>query len=421
MDEVAPTFQSLLQNNKNIEFVQRNIDGIDINNNEIYLSNTNTKQKNEKLKPEIINYKSLVVATGASIDLSSIKGANEYALPFYTLQNCYDLRKQLSVLDLYIKEQIKLQKEEEQEKEESNKKEISVVIVGGGYGGVELALNIKERLSIACGNNDNKNDMNLSIKITILHRGQEILQYANDYNRNNGQKRLRDAGIETCTGQSVIEVKPLPATESTSALKHRCQIVTTDSTYDADLLLWTAGSMSKNEQRDILNSNLPRDSYGRIITNQFLQVKDVPNVYALGDCARSKKIPYGATAAVAMQQAPVVAWNVFASTRMEQEEDDQEQQKGIDYNGGSSNQFDPLPFEYLDLGQMMTLGSDDATIASPSGLFELDGSIASVARRLIYAVRMPTLQQALTAAISSTSKRFERSSLKKVNKVIDWK
>jgi len=41
------------------------------------------------------------------------------------------------------------------------------------------------------------------------------------------------------------------------------------------------------------------------------------------------------------------------------------------------------------------------------GLVEASGPAASVLRRLIYAVRMPTTQQALTAAISSATKRFE--------------
>ena len=75
----------------------------------------------------------------------------------------------------------------------------------------------------------------------------------------------------------------------------------------------------------------------------------------------------------------------------------------------------------------MTLGGDDATISS-MGVVEVNGIAASVLRRLIYAVRMPTLQQGLTAAVSSSSKRFQSvlsSSSKKSDgkskKIITWK
>jgi NADH:ubiquinone reductase (non-electrogenic) len=419
----------LLQNNDNIQFVQKSIHGIDVNNNKVYLTDCNSdKCSTTSTALESIPYNSLVVATGSSINLSFIPGATQYALPFYTLQHCYQLRKQLSILDLYIQQ---LQNNNtnntnnSNNSNNSNEKEVSIVIVGGGYSGVELALNLRQRLNTC---NDNKSTV-VNINITILHRGQEVLQYANDYNRRNGQQRLENAGIDIITQQSVVQVLPPPSeqqlavsqsssTEEASLLKHRCRIITnTNSTIDADLLLWTAGAMSNNEQRDILNSKLPRDTYGKIITNQFLQVKNYPNIYALGDCARTKKVPYPATAAVAMQQAPVVAWNIFSSNIKLRQKQDSHLNLDI---ANTYTDYEKLPFEYLDLGQMMTLGGDDATISS-FGVFELDGSIASFARRLVYAIRMPTLQQALTAALSSTNKRLEKSGITKVKKIINWK
>mmetsp|Transcript_3662 Transcript_3662/g.4814 ORF Transcript_3662/g.4814 Transcript_3662/m.4814 type:complete len:563 (+) Transcript_3662:201-1889(+) len=425
LEEVAPTFKSLLKNTNNIQFLQRNIQGIDKDNQQIYLTN---KQQEHQSPTECIPYKSLIIATGADINLSSIPGTKEYALPFYTVEDCYELRKRLSLLDELIKSQIR---QKLSSSKDDNDISFKVVIVGGGYSGVELALNLKERLNYSnlLKRDDKKNsDINVNIEISILHRANEVLQYATDYNRVNGQQRLKDANIELLTKRSVVEVLP-PAEQndllddnSTNGWKGRCRIIAsvkgdeqqhndTLETIDADLLLWTAGAMSKNEPRGILNSKLPRDANGRIVTNQYLQVKDETNVFALGDCARVKRIPHGATAAVAMQQAPVVAWNAFSS--MNQEDNKIKNLKNV--------KLDLLPFDYLNLGEMMTLGGDDATIAGPSRLFQLDGSVASIARRLIYAVRMPTLQQALTAAKSSTSKRLEKSSLEKVEKVINWK
>ncbi len=472
---MAPTFQSLLKDkdSDNIEFLQRNIQGIDVENNLVYLTSTSTSTgtSTESTTTECIPYKSLVVATGSSINLSSIPGASRYALPFYTVQDCYELKKQLNVLDVYISKLLQdkySDSDNGSDKEKKKEEEVSIVIVGGGYGGVELALNLRQRLSMyetkdstMSTRTRTRSSRDVEIKITMIHRGQEVLQYANEYNRKNGQERLKSANVDICTNTNVVEILPpmssQASTSSTSsssssskeqaALKYRCQIVTsskttdsetdTDSdtdtkptvpattTFDADLLLWTAGATSKNEPQNVLNSILPRDAKGKIITNKYLHVNTMPNVYALGDCARCRKVPYAATAAVAMQQAPVVAWNVFASTlndmNIGENDNGNHQQQLQQQQLQQQKKYELLPFDYLDLGQMMTLGSDDATISSPTGLFELEGSLASVARRLIYAVRMPTLQQALTAALSSTNKRLEKGSLNKVKKVIDWK
>lgn len=389
LDEVAPTFESLLDGT-GIKFEQASVAGIDADQQNVYLENK------EKLK-----YDSLVVATGASVNLEFIQGAEKYALPFYTLDDCLELKKRLTFLDALIATS-------------TSKEELNVVIVGGGYSGVELALNMKERL----GSYENLN-------VTIVHRGNEILEYATDFNRNTGVRRLEDNGVKTLTGVSVVEVLELEGESQNdfSELKGRCKIVVENGSskeqdiLNADLLLWTAGSMSTNVQKGILNSKLPRDASGRLVTDSYLKVKDYDNIFALGDCARVKKVPYGATAAVAMQQAPCAAWNVYSQVMLNDE----------DIKEGEKENLQPIPFSYLNLGEMMTLGGDDATISS-MGVVEVNGIAASVLRRIIYAVRMPTLQQGLTAAISSSSKRFEsvlssssKKSGGKSKKIISWK
>jgi len=401
LNEVAPTFTDLLQGT-NIQFRQANIQGIDIDNDTVYIDNE-AKASGSSSKPSSkIHYDSLIVATGADVNLKSIPGAESCALPFSTIGDCLELRKRLTLLDSIG---------------EDLESEIDVVIVGGGYSGVELALNLKERLG----------DVGKGAKVTLVHRGSEVLEYATEYNRKTGIERLEKAKIDIVTGTSVTEVtaNTSNADKGASELKNRCTVTVERSSKDgetkskdslnADILLWTAGAMSTNTQRGILNSNIPRDSSGRIVTNQFLAVKGTDNVFALGDCARVKKIPYGATAAVAMQQAPFAAWNVYASLLSSTSSGAKNQDK---------EKLKPLPFSYLDLGEMLTLGGEDATISS-MGLVEVSGSAASVLRRLIYAVRMPTSQQALTAAISSTNKRFESILLSKgkdvpKKKIINW-
>ena len=60
-----------------------------------------------------------------------------------------------------------------------------------------------------------------------------------------------------------------------------------------------------------------------------------------------------------------------------------------------------LRVRYIPLGEMLSLGNTDAAITSLGGLVTLDGPVASAARRLVYAARMPTNQQRVTAAVSA--------------------
>ena len=62
----------------------------------------------------------------------------------------------------------------------------------------------------------------------------------------------------------------------------------------------------------------------------------------------------------------------------------------------SLNDEKSLAFRYTNLGEMLTLGDFDASVSGPSaleGLIKLSGPVASAARRVVYAARMPTADQ----------------------------
>jgi NADH dehydrogenase len=161
----------------------------------------------------------------------------------------------------------------------------------------------------------------------------------------------------------------------------------------------------------IRNSILPRDAMGRILTSSTLNVPEYPNIFAIGDCSRPRKVPYPGTAQVAMQQATVASWNVFATLTTNNRR----------IGGGDDERGIPklLPFNFISLGEMMTLGSEDATISTLGGNVELSGPVASWLRRLIYAVRMPTPRQALTAAVDGTGRKLARGARRR--KSVEWK
>jgi demethylphylloquinone reductase len=94
------------------------------------------------------------------------------------------------------------------------------------------------------------------------------------------------------------------------------------------------------------------------------------------------------TAQVAFQASEVAAWNVWSSL--------------------SASAPGPLDFRYTPLGEMLTLGPMDAAVSGLKGLFQLEGPPASLARRLVYVMRMPTGGQRLRAAKSWVRGRAER-------------
>lgn len=158
-----------------------------------------------------------------------------------------------------------------------------------------------------------------------------------------------------------------------------------------------------------------------------MRVVSQKRVFALGDDAviddslTSEGIRLPATAQVALQQADYVSWNLWASI----------------------NNKPLLPFRYQHLGDMMSLGTENAAIALPVSLprsvndairespflpvakfFGLDlgggsdlkdqrptleGQLAAVLRRAAYWYRQPTQEQ---------RSRIVQSYLKKVSKSI---
>ena len=390
-EEVAPTFKSLLEGT-DIDFVLCGVDGVDATTNTIYASSATS---GDSMK---MDYDALVVATGADLNLASVPGAEEHAIPFYTIEQCYELRKRFNVLDSISERR-------------SDGEPLKVVIIGGGYSGVEMSLNTLERL----GGGD-------KVEVTLVHRGEEILQYATDFNRKTGQESLKKAGFQVMTKTNVVEIASADNDDGQSDNDQKCRVKVQssisgdESLLDADLLIWTAGATSTNTQSGVLNSVLPRDETGRLVTGKLARVRETENVFAVGDCSRARKVPYAATAQVAIQQAPVAAWNVFATIMNKEGRRDR-----------SGDEYKLLPFEYLNLGEMMTLGSDDATISSLGGLVQLNGPAASIARRLIYAVSMPTVRQGVTAAIESTGRRVSsvgegaQNKKRRKGKLVKWK
>jgi demethylphylloquinone reductase len=156
------------------------------------------------------------------------------------------------------------------------------------------------------------------------------------------------------------------------SLEYRGQV----DTIPVDVVLWTVGTRIAPVVQEL---PLKQNQRGQLVLTPTLQVVDHAEIFALGDLAEcvdaeGQKVP--STAQAAFQQADYVGWNLWAKVT----------DKPL------------LPFRYQALGEMMTLGKDNATL---SGLgVKLDGPFAHIARRLLYLYRMPTLDHQVKVGLN---------------------
>jgi NADH dehydrogenase len=322
--EIAPPFEELLRETE-IRFHQGQVTAIDIENKQVQI-NAN----------RYLSYDQLVIAMGGKSPIPTVPGAQEYTLPFRTLEDAYRLKERLRLL------------------EQSEAEKIRAVIVGGGYSGIELACKISDRLGERG-------------RIRVIERSNTILSLSPEYNRETAQKALESRGIWLD-----LETEVETVTADSLDLHYKGQI----DTIPVDLVLWTVGTQVSELIRDLPLSSNPQ---GLLNTNIYLQARDYPEIYAIGDVAHcedatGQRVP--ATAQVAFQQSDYCAWNIWATL----------------------THRPLLPFRYQALGEMLSLGTEDATL---SGLgLKLTGPAAAIARRLIYLYRLPTWQHQLTVGFN---------------------
>ncbi|XP_056168602.1 alternative NAD(P)H-ubiquinone oxidoreductase C1, chloroplastic/mitochondrial isoform X2 [Syzygium oleosum] len=337
-----------------------------------------------------VEYDWLVLALGAESKLDVVPGAAEYALPFSTLEDAL-VDNKLKALE---------------RRNFGKGSEIRVAVVGCGYSGVELAATISERLrergivtainveTTICptappGNRE------AAMKVLSSRKVQLLLGY---FVRNIRQSSDAEDSFYSGGNSEVPEMqkergpaKGFAAEDDVEKFILELQPAQRglqSQNLEADLVLWTVGSkpsLPDLEPRD-KRHELPLTARGQAETDETLRVKGHPRIFSLGDSSAlrdsdGKILP--ATAQVAFQQADFTGWNLWAAI----------------------NDRPLLPFRFQNLGEMMTLGRNDAAI-SPSFIdgLTLEGPVGHAARKFAYLIRFPTDEHRIKVGISWLAK-----------------
>ncbi|XVE86450.1 hypothetical protein DITRI_Ditri18aG0035100 [Diplodiscus trichospermus] len=324
----------------------------------------------------LIEYDWLVLALGAEAKLDIVPGALEFALPFSTLEDACKVDKKLRALE---------------RRNFGKDSPIRVAVVGCGYSGVELAATVSERLqdrgivqainveTMICptapaGNRE------AALKVLSSRKVQLLLGYfvrcikrVSDVEASADATGITESqDIGACNSEKyVLELQP-----AEKGLKS--QIL------EADLVLWTVGAQPLLPELEPCDKphELPLNARGQAETDETLRVKGHPRIFALGDSSAlrdstGRLLP--ATAQVAFQQADFAGWNLWAAI----------------------NHRPLLPFRFQNLGEMMTLGRNDAAV-SPSFIegLTLEGPIGHASRKIAYLIRLPTEEHRFRVGLS---------------------
>lgn len=248
----------------------------------INLINQNVKIGNRELP-----YDYLVLAPGAETNFYGITGVREHCFTLKSLEDaikiknhCIDRLERVSCI----------------EDREKRKNLLRFVVVGGGATGVELAAELQEFLKETFSGYYAPEIIE-DVSVILVERGGELLAPFGKKTREKSLKFLEKKGVKVMLNTKVKEVT---ASE-----------ITFDSgeTLFSESIIWVAGIKPADLRFD---QPVLKDSAGRIIVDEYLQLVNHKGVFALGDIAsfKQKDAVLPALAQVATKESKTVANNI---------------------------------------------------------------------------------------------------------------
>lgn len=318
--DIAQPVRAIFRGKRNVRFLQGEVTGIDPIGKIVRLADGSEER-----------YDRLVIAAGSTTNFFGVQGAEDGALGLKDLSEALELRNHILG---------SLERAARSEDPSERRKLLTFVVVGGGPTGVEYAGALSELLKLVVPREYPELE-GASPRIVLLEALPEILNAFPRKLGSSARGELGRKGVEVRTGTRVMSVRDGVVELSTA------------EAIEAGTLVWAAG-VRPAELGEALRA--PKSRSGRIEVDEFLRVKSLDGVYAIGDVASfvqdGREVPM--LSAPAMQEGRVAARNVLHDLAGE-----------------------PLePFHYRDKGSMATIGRNDAV--AQLGRLQLTGFIGWV-------------------------------------------
>ncbi len=259
---------------KKVELVEAEIETVNITDKQVATTGGN-----------IFNFNYLIIAFGSVISTFGIPGVEEYAFKFKKIEDGLILADKIE--EIY-----------DHGEKGMRTLPIRIIVGGAGFTGVELAAELSNcTVHIAHRHNITQNNCT---SIMLLEAGPTMLPMVSEKERKLVKNRLNRLGINIMENSQVAEV-------SSNQVK-----LTNGQIIEGDMIIWTAGVKAPEIAKKI--SDLELDERDRIMVNEFLQIKNHQNIFAIGDAAvfidakTSKPVPQMASPAI--EQGRVAAENI---------------------------------------------------------------------------------------------------------------
>ena len=271
--------------------------------------------KNQEVKldsSEVLQFDHLIVALGSVSADFGIPGVNEYALGMKTVHEALTIRAEI------------MRRFEDLCRFEDETK-LSISVIGGGPTGVEMAGAIAELIRGPL-KSDQANAA-AHIQVSLIEAGPRLLPPFAPSLSARTKKDLEKLGVKVLLNTAV------------KAIEHRKIILKDDSLLNSEITIWAAGVKGSDAMAQL---NLPTNG-NRVAVEPTMQVKNYPNIWALGDIAGAlgkDGRPLPMVAPVAIQQGKFIAKQIARLMAKK-----------------------PLTdFKYLDKGSMATIGRNKAVV-----------------------------------------------------------
>ena len=346
MTHIVNPVRKLLQH---VQFFHGEVEHIDLASKQVTVVHGDERHRHE------LPFDYLVLALGSMTNFFGLPELEQRAMTMKSLSDAVHLRNRL--IDL-------LEEADFECAAGSRPNLLTVVVAGGGFAGTETVAAVNDFFHESIHFYSHLSaDM---VRVLLVHPGKVILPELGPKLGAYAQKKLAERNVEIRVNTKVVRVE-----EDAVELSDGSRV-------PAKTVIWTAGT-SPNPLIAALPCKL---DHGRILTDEYLQVPDWPDVWALGDCAsildRSTGRPYPPTAQHALRQGKTVAKNIIAVIR-----------------GGTKK-----PFSFSTLGLLASIGRRTG-VANILGI-NFSGFAAWFLWRTIYLSKLPRLEKKVRVALDWT-------------------